>query len=103
MQKTAPTELTAVSAVAEHKSFRGAAAALDMSPSALSHAVAALEKRIGVRLFNRTTRSVSLSPAGEQFLARVTPALREISDAMEAVNDHRDTPNRRSRSRNCEV
>jgi DNA-binding transcriptional LysR family regulator len=103
MQKTALTELTAVSAVATHKSFRAAAAALDMSPSALSHAVATLEKRIGVRLFNRTTRSVSLSPAGEQFLARVAPALREISDAMDAVNDHRDTPSGMLRLNTSEI
>ncbi len=103
MQKIALTELTAVSAVAAHKSFRAAAAALDISPSALSHAVAALEKRIGVRLFNRTTRSVSLSPAGEQFLSRVTPALQEISDAMEAVNDHRDTPSGTLRLNSSEI
>ncbi|MDB5971260.1 MAG: LysR family transcriptional regulator [Hydrocarboniphaga sp.] len=85
-------ELNAVVAVSTHRSFRRAAGELGMSPSALSHAVAALEQRMGVRLFNRTTRSVSLSEAGEQFLARVQPALREISAAMEAVNEFRDTP-----------
>jgi DNA-binding transcriptional LysR family regulator len=86
------TELNAVVAVAAHRNFRRAAAELGMSPSALSHAIAALEQRIGVRLFHRTTRSVSLSQAGEQFLARVAPALREIGAAMEAVNDYRDKP-----------
>lgn len=85
-------ELNAVVAVASHRSFRAAAAVLGMSPSALSHAVSTLEQRMGVRLFNRTTRSVSLSEAGEQFLARLRPALREISEAMEAVNQFRDTP-----------
>ena len=85
-------ELHAVVTVATHTSFRRAAAELGMSPSALSHAVAALETRLGVRLFNRTTRSVSLSQAGEQFLSRVRPALAEISGAMEAVNALRDTP-----------
>jgi DNA-binding transcriptional LysR family regulator len=85
-------ELNAVAAIAAHKSFRRAAAELGISPSALSHAVAMLEQRMGVRLFNRTTRSVSLSEAGERFLARVRPALREISQAMEAVNEFRDTP-----------
>ena len=63
-----------------------------MSPSALSHAIAALEQRLGVRLFNRTTRSVALTEAGEQFLARIGPALGEIADAMEAVNAFRETP-----------
>jgi DNA-binding transcriptional LysR family regulator len=86
------TELNAVVAVATHRNFRRAAAELGMSPSALSHAIAALEQRIGVRLFHRTTRSVSLSQAGEQFLARVQPALREIGAAMDAVNDYRDKP-----------
>ena len=47
---------------------------------------------MGVRLFNRTTRSVSLSEAGEQFLSRMRPALREISAAMEAINEFRDSP-----------
>jgi DNA-binding transcriptional LysR family regulator len=54
--------------------------------------VAGLEARLGVRLFNRTTRSVSLSEAGERFLARVSPALREIAGALEDVNEFRDTP-----------
>jgi DNA-binding transcriptional LysR family regulator len=54
--------------------------------------VAALEKRLGVRLFHRTTRSVSLTEAGDRFLARVLPALAELSAAMESVNEFRDTP-----------
>ena len=92
MNKTGLFELNAVVAVSGQRSFRRAAAELGMSPSALSHAIAALEQRMGVRLFNRTTRSVALSEAGAQFLARVQPALREIGAAMEAVNDFRDTP-----------
>ena len=92
MKKTGLDDLQAVSALATHRSFRGAAGELGMSPSALSHAIASLEQRMGVRLFNRTTRSVSLSEAGEQFLARVRPALREIAEAMEGVNRFRDTP-----------
>lgn len=92
MKKTDFAELTAVTAVAMHRSFRGAAKELGLSPSALSHAVAALEQRMGVRLFHRTTRSVSLTEAGAQFLARISPALREISAAMEEVNMHRATP-----------
>ena len=86
------SELNGVVAVAAHRSFRRAAAELGVSASALSHAVASLEQRLGVRLFHRTTRSVSLSGAGERFLERVGPALREIGDAIEKVNDFRDTP-----------
>ncbi|MDI4231653.1 LysR family transcriptional regulator [Bradyrhizobium sp. Arg237L] len=85
-------ELNAIAAIAAHRSFRAAATQLGISPSALSHAVAGLEKRLGVRLINRTTRSVSLSAAGERFLSRVNPALREIAGAMEDVNVFRDTP-----------
>ncbi|RDI99734.1 LysR family transcriptional regulator [Dyella solisilvae] len=92
MKRAGLDELNAVVSVATHRSFRAAAAELGMSPSALSHAIATLEQRMGVRLFHRTTRSVALSEAGEQFLARVRPALRDISEAMEAVNQFRDTP-----------
>ncbi|WP_114240109.1 LysR family transcriptional regulator [Dyella sp. C9] len=92
MKRTGLDELNAVVAVAAHRSFRAAAAALGLSPSALSHAISALEQRMGVRLFHRTTRSVALSAAGEQFLSRVQPALRDIAAAMESVNQFRDTP-----------
>jgi DNA-binding transcriptional LysR family regulator len=92
MKRAGLFELHAVVAVSTHRSFRAAAAELNMSPSALSHAIAALERRLGVRLFNRTTRSVSLTAAGEQFLARVQPALSEIGQALEDVNQFRDTP-----------
>ncbi|MDL2399143.1 LysR family transcriptional regulator [Rhizobium mayense] len=91
-QKTGLVELNAVAAVAAARNFRVAARELGMSASALSHAIATLEARMGVKLFNRTTRSVSLTEAGEEFLSRVGPALREISDAMEAVNQFRATP-----------
>jgi DNA-binding transcriptional LysR family regulator len=63
-----------------------------MSPSALSHAVAAVEARLGIRLFNCTTRSVSLTEAGEQLISRVAPALADIRSAVEQVNMHRETP-----------
>jgi DNA-binding transcriptional LysR family regulator len=85
-------ELNAVAAISARRSFRAAATELGISPSALSHAIAGLEKRLGVRLINRTTRSVALSEAGERFLARVSPALREIAGALEDVNEFRDTP-----------
>lgn len=89
---TGLTEYEAVAAVARLGSFRAAATELGMSSSALSHAVAALEARLGVRLFNRTTRSVSPTDAGEQFIARIAPALADISGAIEGINSHRDTP-----------
>lgn len=92
MSKPGLVELNAMVAVSTHRSFRRAAVELGMSPSALSHAIATLEQRLGVKLFHRTTRSVSLSEAGEQFLARVQPALRDISAAMDAVSEFRDAP-----------
>ncbi|XXX74472.1 LysR substrate-binding domain-containing protein [Sorangium sp. So ce134] len=85
-------ELEAVIAVATFRSFRAAARELEMSPSALSHAVSALEQRLGVRLFHRTTRSVSLSAAGEHVVRRLQPALREVSSSLEEVHELRDTP-----------
>jgi DNA-binding transcriptional LysR family regulator len=92
MLQTGLFELNAVAAISARRSFRAAATELGISPSALSHAIAGLEKRLGVRLINRTTRSVALSEAGERFLARVSPALREIAGALEDVNEFRDTP-----------
>src|ERR1700752_3478805 len=85
-------ELEATVAVARRRSFRAAATELGLSSTALSQAVAELETRLGVRLFNRTTRSVSPTPAGEQFVAQVAPALSAIRDAADAVNRHRSTP-----------
>lgn len=92
MHKSGMIELEVVIAVARHGSFRAAAGDLGMSPTAVGHAVAGLEARLGVRLFNRTTRSVSLSAAGADFVAKVAPALSDIQAAMETVNSHRDTP-----------
>src|SRR5215831_3841502 len=67
MQATGLMELEAVVAVARCRNFRVAAAELNRSRSAVSHTVATLEQRLGVRLFNRTTRSVSLTEAGQLF------------------------------------
>jgi DNA-binding transcriptional LysR family regulator len=66
-----------------HRGFRAAAAETGMSRPALSHAIAALEAKLGVRLFHRTTRSVSLTETGEQFVSGVAPALGQIREAME--------------------
>ncbi len=81
--KASLTELEAIAAVARHGGFRAAARELGMSSSALSHAVATLEERLSVRIFNRTTRSVTLSDAGERFVAEVAPALVAIDRAIE--------------------
>ncbi|MCS0496802.1 LysR family transcriptional regulator [Ancylobacter sp. MQZ15Z-1] len=92
MRKTGLFELKAVAAVAAHRSFRAAAIELDTSPSALSHAVSALEARMGVRLFHRTTRSVALSEAGMRFLTRLGPALGEIGQAFEDARSSHESP-----------
>jgi DNA-binding transcriptional LysR family regulator len=85
-------ELEAVVAVARRRSFRAAAAEIGLSTTALSQAIAGLERRLGVRLFNRTTRSVAPTAAGEQLAAQVAPALIVIRESMEAVNQHRTSP-----------
>jgi DNA-binding transcriptional LysR family regulator len=72
--------------VAEHRGFTAAAAELEVSPSALSQAIRQLEARLGVRLLHRTTRSVSLTEAGEAYLARVRPALDQVIVAGEELN-----------------
>src|ERR1700752_2081569 len=71
--------------VAEHRSFRRAAAQLSVTPSAISQAVRALEARVGAALFARTTRSVGLTEAGERFLARAKPAFEELVAARAVV------------------
>lgn len=90
---TRPTlaDLTAFSTVAAHRSFRAAADQLGVSRSSLSHALRGLERDLGVRLLNRTTRSVSLTEAGERLLARMTPLLRDLDAALDAVSEERGT------------
>lgn len=78
--------LVAFCKVAEHRSFTAAAAALEVSPSALSQAIRQLEARLGARLLNRTTRSISLTEAGEAYLARVGPALGDVLEAGEQIH-----------------
>jgi DNA-binding transcriptional LysR family regulator len=73
--------------VAQHRSFRKAAAELGVTPSAISQAVRALEARIGAALFIRTTRSVGLTEAGERFLSRAKPAFEELVAASEVARD----------------
>ena len=84
--------------VAERRSFRGAAADLGVTPSAVSQAVRALEARVGIALFTRTTRSVGLTEAGERFLERALPAFQEIVAASNAAANHATAIHNRSRS-----
>jgi DNA-binding transcriptional LysR family regulator len=85
-------DLDAFAAVARARSFRGAALLRDASASTLSEAVRRLESRLGRRLLNRTTRSVTPTEAGEKLLARLSPALGEIGAALDAVNSPGDAP-----------
>ncbi|MCF6371129.1 LysR family transcriptional regulator [Rhizobium halophilum] len=90
--KTGLTELNAVIAIARRGTFRAAAIDLNMSTTALSLAIGKLEASLGVRLFNRTTRSVSLTGAGRLFVEQVGPALQDLRSALDAVRSERDTP-----------
>ncbi len=92
MQRGDLGELNAFVAVAEQLSFRAAATRLGVTPSALSHSMRQLEDRLAVRLLNRTTRSVSLTDAGERLLERLRPALDQITGALESLNDERQRP-----------
>ncbi|HVJ56176.1 MAG TPA: LysR family transcriptional regulator [Aliidongia sp.] len=85
-------DLRAFVSIVEHGNFARAAAYLRISASTLSQIIRELEERLGVRLLNRTTRSVSLTDAGSRLLARFKPAMDEIEAAVEAVRDLRDKP-----------
>ena len=92
MRATDLSEMAAFAAVARHLSFRKAGEERGVTASAISHAVLNLEERIGIRLLNRTTRSVSLTQAGELLKSHLDPAFGEISSALDALNQFRDTP-----------
>lgn len=85
MHRSGLTELEIVLAVARRQSFRAAARELGMSATAVSNAVAGLESRLNVRLFNRTTRSVALTEQGQRYVSRIAPALAEIQRAAEEI------------------
>src|ERR1051326_8392321 len=84
--------LSAFVAAAEERSFTRAAKRAGVSPSAMSHAMRALEEGIGVRLLSRTTRSVTPTEAGERLLARLRPALTEVQEALDQLSGLRDKP-----------
>jgi DNA-binding transcriptional LysR family regulator len=98
MPKNAPmpdgrlSAVEAAAALARLRSFRAAAAEVGLSPTAFSRTIGVLEDQLGVQLFARTTRSVSVTPAGERFLARAQPALRDLQLAMLEAQDERDRP-----------
>jgi DNA-binding transcriptional LysR family regulator len=84
--------LTALLSVAEKRSFTAAAAELRVTPSAVSQTIRALEDRVGVRLLQRTTRSVGLTEAGTRFIARLKPAMAGVYEAFSALGELRDRP-----------
>ena len=85
-------DLDAFTAVAHARGLRGAATVRNVSASSLSEAVRRLEARLGVRLLNRTTRSVTPTEAGQKLLDRLTPALADVALALDEVNAFRDSP-----------
>lgn len=92
MSRHSLIELDAVLSIMRKGSFRAAAIDLGLSTTALSNAIGKLERQLGVRLFNRTTRSVSLTDAGRTFVDRVGPALKDIHEAMETVRSQQEVP-----------
>lgn len=92
MSKLDVADLAVFLAIARHRSFRRAAVELGVSASALSHALRTIEERLGLRLLNRTTRSVALTEAGERLYARVQPAFSDIGDAIDDLNRFRGKP-----------
>lgn len=92
MTRPSLNDLAAFAAVANHQSFRRAADIMGVSRSALSHAIIGLEGKVGVRLLNRTTRSVSLTQAGARLLARLDPVLQDLDQALDTLSEERGTP-----------
>src|SRR3984893_12674122 len=92
MRKLGFAEMNAFVAIAERSSFAKAASHLGISRSTLSETIRGLEEKLGVRLLNRTTRSVALTEAGERLLVELRPALDSFESAVESVNVFRDKP-----------
>lgn len=86
------TGLVALLSVAEKRSFTAAAAELRVTPSAVSQTIRALEERVGVRLLQRTTRSVGLTEAGERFVSRLRPGLDQVEQAFASLESSRERP-----------
>src|SRR6185369_10627593 len=92
MKKIGIAEMNAFAAIAERSSFAKAAAHLRVSRSSLSETMRSLEDKLGVRLLNRTTRSVALTEAGERLLEKLRPVLESFDEVVESVNVFRDRP-----------
>lgn len=92
MRSNELAELIGFVTVADLKSFRRAAEKLQLTPSTLSHSMRSLEERLGVRLLNRTTRSVAPTDAGLALLAQVRPALQQIAGAVAQVHGFNPEP-----------
>lgn len=92
MKRETMADLVAFLAVARERSFTRGAAGLGVTPSALSHTIRKLEERLGVRLFIRTSRSVSTTEAGERLLQRVGPQLDQIQIEVDGLSELRDKP-----------
>jgi DNA-binding transcriptional LysR family regulator len=92
MPNVSLSDLEAFACIARHESFRRAALERDVSVSLLSQTVRRLEEQLGVSLLKRTTRSVSVTEAGAELLASITPAFAQVADALERVNRFRETP-----------
>ena len=86
------SDLKAFAAVAAHRSFRKAADELGLSASSLSHVVRTLEQNLGVRLLNRSTRSVALTEVGERLLVRLGPTLHDLQAALDEVASFGERP-----------
>lgn len=92
MRGTEFGELSAFIAVAEHRNFSRAAKQLGISPATLSQSIRTLEERLGIRLLNRTTRSVATTEAGENLLSRLRPVIDDYEAAIDSLNAFRDKP-----------
>ncbi|MBX8610893.1 LysR substrate-binding domain-containing protein [Pseudomonas capsici] len=92
MPRASTDELNCFLAVAREMSFTRAAAKIGISPSALSHAMRSLEERLSVRLLNRTTRSVSLTEAGQRLLDEIGPHLDAVALSLDGLSDLKGKP-----------
>lgn len=92
MREIGFAEMSAFAEVAAQKSFAKAAQQLGVSRSTLSETIRGVEEKLGVRLLNRTTRSVAPTEAGERLLARLAPVLGDFAAALDSVNEFRSSP-----------
>jgi len=103
MKPVSLRDLAAIQILGTRRNFRAAALELGVSPPTLSHMVASVEERIGIRLFNRTTRSVAPTEAGEMLIRHMSPALTTISDAFAIIDGLKDSAIGRLRLNASEV